>query len=1290
MERILPIAWPAGGLSEAWSLSDQPEGTAREYQNVRFQDPRTGRLRGAQRSGLSKYLSSALKAVDTKVVGMTGFFVDNRQVTYTAISSGSETTTWDTKTPAGGEVLNVKTDRQGNVYALNGDAGVVKYSSDGAKLWELAIPVADSAHLCRALAVDDNDLVFVGVSEGGLQEKAKLFCFEQLPDNKTQKVWEIETKAYIEDMKILGGKLYTCQNLVDRARAWVRIYEFVTSANPEMTKEWRVPYPVNSIAVRTDGAVFVACEPSGDTSDPYFRLPDPTFPEFSPDSEVWNPYKLSNFAKRNWSWYVPDDIDETDVASDLEDGVQILRLRDRSKGLRHFFAELENSNEGPILAVDGLLGHKAVRFTSGARTGTLQVMHTNPNASFSKAFADQQRTMIPVYTGAAWVLFMVLRISRDDKESDNRVRVCWGQDRDNSSTGGLKHILYINRAASSSTSAGSTSAGDICFYTGSSGGSGGGGQPDEGQFDNDNQTVIVTIYYNGALSGHGQGAFRINGHPIDLFVGSATSTSLYPTYLGLARQPNGTYAPSDASSFLGDVLEVICFDRQDRQTDATDVMTIDRYDPGVTADTDQTFTEVNAIEGYLAHKYGIQHLLPRSDQTYEHPYGIEKDSPYASPDWIAAPPDVTGAARSIPQALANKRFGCVVKYSAEGAIKWTANEMELESASRSGGYGYAVAVNSDGNIYSLGPAPTGAAGNNVQVRMIVDQDTDFSIATADGAWSTAYPSNYNQTYKYPRIDVDEFDNLYLPFPATGGTVPGFRVYKKDGTILHDGTAGSGTASYCIAVDRRIPDYRSDLTTKRVEHVVVGTNQTAVTDDNLFKKRLVSAAQASGSVRSLYTMAASGGDIVRFTTSTVTTPTGGSSALDSSAKYVQATSLFKKAYWTDGRQYRVYDPITNAVTAYTCTSAGEMPPRCALIESWRGRIVLARSADEPHNWFMSAKDEPNNFDYFPPVPNETQAVAGNNSAAGLCPDIINSVVPYSEDILVFGGDHSIWALVGDPAAGGRLELVSDITGMAFGRPWCKDPDGVLYFVGSRGGLFRWVPGGKPERLSLYKIERQLQDIDFSTYHVKLFWNYQDEGLHILQLPFGAGGTQVSHWFWEAKSDAFSKDLYGHSSYTNVQPTDALVIDGDDFDDRLLLFGCEDGYVRKWNKSSKSDDTRSDGTTKQAIDSIVTIFPIQAGEQATGLETQFQGLTVVLGDSQDGARYELFASDEPELPGVSERQGTLGPGRNPPKWDRVVGPYCGLRLRNSAAEETWSFERAYIHAIPAGMARPRMVN
>jgi len=90
----------------------------------------------------------------------------------------------------------------------------------------------------------------------------------------------------------------------------------------------------------------------------------------------------------------------------------------------------------------------------------------------------------------------------------------------------------------------------------------------------------------------------------------------------------------------------------------------------------------------------------------------------------------------------------------------------------------------------------------------------------------------------------------------------------------------------------------------------------------------------------------------------------------------------------------------------------------------------------------------------------------------------------------------------------------------------------------------------------------------------------------------------------------------------------------------------------------------------------------------METQFSGLTVVLGEQEDGAKYELFASESPDSLGLVRAKGSLIAGRNSPKWDRVTGPYCFVRLRNSARGERWSFERAYIRATNAGLARPRI--
>jgi hypothetical protein len=1305
-ESLLPIRFPTGGLSETMAYSDQEEATAREFQNMRVQDPITRRLRGAQRSGLSKYMNVPAKAVGTKVQDVLSFFVDNRQVTYTAATSGSETETWDEATPGGGAVRNLKIDRQGNRYALSGNSGIVKFSADGSQVWQLAVPVGDTNHIIRALWVDEEDLVFVGVSSGGAQTTAKLFCFEQTADNKTEKLWEITPGSYIEDVLVSQGYLYTCQNETDRCRAWVRVYDFFDTANPEKAKEWRVPYPVNSITVKKDGSVIVACEPSGDTDGFRWRLPDPRSPEFSVDSTDWTPYQLEDFDKRVWSWYVADDIDQTDVADDIEEGVEILQWRDRTKNNRHWYAALDEANtQGPLLARDAICGHQAVRFSAQGTinaTNKRQALKTLRSSTYSTSFADQQRQAIPSYTNSAFALYIVCRPSQSDVDTTTSPMWLFGQDRDNASSGADANILFLNASdANGNTLPPTTSAGGAFWYQGESALSGGAGtgstinsgffttKPD-GTTANEGNFCIVSMVSDGNVSNTTVNTqvslYQINGNPIDKFQARA-SFSLEPSYLGVVRefgvlQPNTTAVVG----YLGDIVEIICLDRRSRTTTTDVVLTYDNLENGDTAQS-QTVNEHTLIVGYLAHKYGAQKNLPYGTATtnnFPHPFGITG----STPDFLSGPPNQAGTGVSTAQAYANKRYGAVVKYNAEGKIKWCANEQELSSGSRTGGYGYAVAVNSDGNIYSLGPNPTGAAGGTEQVRLIIDQGDDFSIATADGAWSASYPSNYEQTYKYPRIAVDEFDNLYTPFPANSGNIAGFRVYKKDGTVLHSGTTGAETESYCVAVDRRIPDYRTDLTTKRAEFIAVGTNQAEIDLPNVHNVRLVNSAQSGASPRTLTTMAVSGGDIVKFTTSGTTAVTGGTGALDSAA-YVQSTTLFKNVYWTDGRQYKEYHPVTNEVVSYKCTSAGQMPSKCALMETWRGRIVLARSADEPHNWFLSKKDEPNNWDFFPAVPGETDAVAGNNSPAGLCPDIINSVVPYSEDILVFGGDHSIWALVGDPAAGGRLELVSDVSGMSFGRPWCKDPNGVLYFFGSQGGIFRWVPGSRPERVSVNKIERQLQEeVDLSTHYIRLVYNYKDEGIHILQCPFGAGGTTVSHWFLELNTDSFALDKFGTTTWTNVQPTAVTVVDGDEFDDRSVLFGCEDGYIRRWDKAAKSDDTRTDGVTHNAIDAFFTLFPLNGGtEEATAFEVQFSGLTVVLDPEQDGARFELYASETPESLGVARRMGDLVPGRNPPKWDRVTGPYCGLRIRNAAPEQRFAWERGYLRISSAGPARAR---
>ena len=54
-ENRTELLFPFGGLNDSEAASDQPDGTTIEVVNMRPFDPISGRRRGSQRAGLTKY-----------------------------------------------------------------------------------------------------------------------------------------------------------------------------------------------------------------------------------------------------------------------------------------------------------------------------------------------------------------------------------------------------------------------------------------------------------------------------------------------------------------------------------------------------------------------------------------------------------------------------------------------------------------------------------------------------------------------------------------------------------------------------------------------------------------------------------------------------------------------------------------------------------------------------------------------------------------------------------------------------------------------------------------------------------------------------------------------------------------------------------------------------------------------------------------------------------------------------------------------------------------------------------
>ena len=419
-------------------------------------------------------------------------------------------------------------------------------------------------------------------------------------------------------------------------------------------------------------------------------------------------------------------------------------------------------------------------------------------------------------------------------------------------------------------------------------------------------------------------------------------------------------------------------------------------------------------------------------------------------------------------------------------------------------------------------------------------------------------------------------------------------------------------------------------------------------------------------RYVRSLAVCGGTVKRFDNDVdgAVLVTNGNDVL-SNRPIIFGTVFLQDVYFADGETTKYYAAVTNSIETWT-PSSGSLPIdgnglRARLIDTWQGRVCLSGLPGDPQNWFLSAINNPLDFNYGNDPQTVTDAVSGSLSDAGELGDVVNSMCAFTDDVLLFGCDSSLWQLTGNPAAGGRLDELSDITGMAWGRPWTKQPDGTLWFFGSRGGLYRMVPNSQPERVSLANIDERLATIDMKTRIVRLAWDDRLMGIWIT-LTSTDQLTAATHYFFDARTEAFFPVSMANLDH---EPHVLHVYDGDDPDDRVVLLGCRDGYVRKFDPTATDDD----GT---AIDSYVMIGPLQGQEQVPLILNEVQA-TLAIGSSDVTWSLHVGDSAEEAKSATLSATGTLSTGRNQSFRPRVGGHSIYLKLRNATVSQTWALER-----------------
>lgn len=397
---------------------------------------------------------------------------------------------------------------------------------------------------------------------------------------------------------------------------------------------------------------------------------------------------------------------------------------------------------------------------------------------------------------------------------------------------------------------------------------------------------------------------------------------------------------------------------------------------------------------------------------------------------------------------------------------------------------------------------------------------------------------------------------------------------------------------------------------------------------------------------------------------LTNATGESPALNASGVVFSAANI-QKLWFADGINYVYADPVTGRVEAWVAT-AGALPidsenntPR--LICTWRGRTCLSGLLKAQHQIHLSARDDPTDFDYARTSFSPDQAVAFQTGSEGQIGDAVTCLIPYSDDILIVGCDHSIYWVRGDPNDGGKLDLMTDSVGMAFGRPWCRDPSGVIYFFASRGGIYKMVPGSAPVPIST-PIRQELLAVDTGKNLIRMEWDENWNGLHLF-ITWMIERKDTTHYFYEAPRTDDAGNAFWRVKFANTyhNPLCTCVVDGNEPGDRVVITGSWDGYVRAIDPAAVKDD-------HDAIESSVVIGPILT---KLGDEMMLYSLQAVLSDDSEDVSYEVFVgpSAETALDGTAVASGMWRAGRNYTGLIRRAGHAIFVRITSS---KQWALE------------------
>ena len=374
-----------------------------------------------------------------------------------------------------------------------------------------------------------------------------------------------------------------------------------------------------------------------------------------------------------------------------------------------------------------------------------------------------------------------------------------------------------------------------------------------------------------------------------------------------------------------------------------------------------------------------------------------------------------------------------------------------------------------------------------------------------------------------------------------------------------------------------------------------------------------------------------------------------------------------------------------------TNYGTMLTQPTLICLYRGRVVISGDSTKPHAWQMSKVGNPFKVLYDFTNDGNLSGVAYSNSTVGVLGDIVTVLITYKDDLLFFGCANSLYILIGDPLAEGQIAQITKETGIWGPKAWCIDSKNNLYFFGS-DGVYRMPiteTVSQPENISKIQLPKLVSDwdLDKSLHRVVLSFDPINYGILVTKTTL-ADGTCESWWY-----DLITQGWFNESYPASCGIFSSYFYPATDETYKKFLIGCNDGYIREFDWSTKNDATTSSTT---AINSYLTIIKqLAEDDDKNGF---LQSLNIVLAggassgafSDTDGLSYALYKGNDAETvlediidAATAFQSGSwTGTGEKNRIIPRMTGTWMGIKLYNSTASQTFAIEKVFADIYKRG--------